>query len=122
MAKGLGGTERSGCLDGVAAGNGFLCSDFSPTPITEDMSYAFAITPGLENCCRCYELEWVDGDALGKKVQVQVINIGGNFDLTGRKREFTILTPGGGVSDHSAGCTKQWGKKQYVAGYDSFKP
>jgi hypothetical protein len=94
--------EQSGC----DMGNGFLCSDYQPRPVTDNLSYGFAVTNGVENCCKCFELEWTDGPAVGKKIQVQVINTGGE---TNRGREFVILTPGGGVGPNPKGCNEQFG-------------
>jgi len=97
----------------ATAGNGFLCSAYQPRPVSETLSYGFAITDGIENCCKCFELQWIDGPASGKKVQVQVINEGGNTE--NNSRQFILLTPGGGVGPNDKGCSTQfgydWGKQ-----------
>ncbi|KAK0625881.1 RlpA-like double-psi beta-barrel-protein domain-containing protein-containing protein [Immersiella caudata] len=89
------------------AGNGFLCSAYQARPVANDLSYGFAITDGIENCCKCFELTWTDGAAVGKRIQVQVINEGGSVQEG--VRQFIILTPGGGVGPNDKGCTEQWG-------------
>jgi len=80
--------------------------------VTEDLSYAFAITSGNDNCCKCFSLQWTDGNGRGKQVQVQAVNTGGK--LEGGVREFVILTPGGGVGPNTGGCTSQYGSDWYV--------
>jgi hypothetical protein len=94
---------ESSCSDGA----GFLCSDFQARPVAEDLSYGFVITKGSENCCKCFQLEWTDGPAMGKKMQVQAINSGGN--LENDVRDFIVLTPGGGVGPNPEGCAAQFG-------------
>lgn len=59
------------------AGTAYLCDTYSPWPVTETLSYGFAIMRNKANCCKCYELVWRSGTpAAGKRMQVQVINIG----------------------------------------------
>lgn len=89
------------------AGNGFLCSTYQPRPVSNELSYAFAITDGIENCCKCFELQYTDGPSAGKKVQVQIINEGGNTE--NNSRQFIILVPGGGVGPNPKGCSTQYG-------------
>ena len=108
LAVQQGQQEGSSCAD--RPGNAYLCSDYQPRPISDDLSYAFAITNGRENCCQCYELQWTDGAGRGKRVQVQIINTAGKAD----PREFILLTPGGGVGPNTNGCTSQYGSEWYV--------
>jgi hypothetical protein len=75
--------------------------------VADDLAYGFAVTKGVENCCKCFELQWTNGTAVGKRIQLQVINEGGNVD--NGVRQFIILTPGGGVGPNPQGCTTQWG-------------
>jgi hypothetical protein len=82
------------------------------------MSLGFAITDGIENCCKCFELTWTDGPSAGKKMQVQVINEGGNTE--NNSRQFIILTPGGGVGPNQQGCNEQFGYDWYVLSLLSF--
>ncbi|KAJ9132943.1 Barwin-like endoglucanase [Coniochaeta hoffmannii] len=106
LSTSTGASAPSGCnADGK--GTGFLCSDYSPRPVSEDLSYGFAITNGVENCCKCFELMWTDGNAAGKRMQLQVVNSGGS--VTGGVRQFIVLTPGGGVGPNTQGCDGQWG-------------
>ncbi|KAK0742740.1 RlpA-like double-psi beta-barrel-protein domain-containing protein-containing protein [Schizothecium vesticola] len=68
----------------------------------------------MDNCCKCFELAWTDGPAVGKRLRVQVVNEGGN-STTANSRTFMILTPGGGVGPNIQGCEAQygydWGRK-----------
>lgn len=89
------------------AGNGFLCSAYQPRPVNNELSYAFAVTDGSENCCKCFELQFTDGPSVGKKIQLQVINEGGNVE--NNSRQFIILVPGGGVGPNRKGCETQYG-------------
>ncbi|CAK7203888.1 hypothetical protein SEUCBS139899_006638 [Sporothrix eucalyptigena] len=89
-------------------GGAYLCSDYSPHPVSDNLSYAFAITNGTTDCCKCFELTWKDGPVAGKKVQVQIINEGGSVN-TDTGRDFVLVTPGGGVGPNSGGCTAQFG-------------
>jgi hypothetical protein len=97
--------EASAC-ESRDAGDGYLCSSFAPKIIDEQVAYGFAVTSGVENCCKCFELTWLQGPAQGKRMQVQVINDGGETD---NGREFVILTPGGGVGPNEKGCATQYG-------------
>jgi hypothetical protein len=101
--------EASSC-DTKNKGGAFLCSDYQAKPLTNDMSIGFAVTDGIENCCKCFELQWTDGPSRGKRMQVQVINEGGSTD---DGREFVILTPGGGVGPNQQGCNEQFGYDWY---------
>jgi hypothetical protein len=79
------------------------------------MSIGFAITDGVENCCKCFELQWTDGPARGKRMQVQIINEGGRTD---DGRQFIVLTPGGGVGPNQQGCNEQFGYDWCVSPLD----
>lgn len=112
LSDDLSSSIDSSCGDSGDANRGFLCSDYQPRPVAEDLSYGFAITDGNENCCKCYELQWTEGSAAGKRIQVQIINEGGSVE-NGR-RDFILLTPGGGVGPNQAGCNAQFGYDWYV--------
>lgn len=105
LSENQGNRETSSCAN-RSAGNAFLCSIYAPKPVSEDLSYGFAVTDGIDNCCKCFELTWAQGPAAGKRIQVQVINEGGE---TKDGREFVILSPGGGVGPNEKGCTSQYG-------------
>jgi Glycosyl hydrolase family 45 len=47
-------------------GGGYLCTAYSPKPISDNFSYAFAVTNGGSYCCKCYELQWTNGPSVGK--------------------------------------------------------
>ncbi|KAK3356418.1 family 45 glycosyl hydrolase [Lasiosphaeria hispida] len=98
--------ENTACASSNA-GNAFLCSAYQARPVSDTLSYGFAVTDGVENCCKCFELQWTDGPSVGKKIQVQVINEGGNVE--NGSRQFIILTPGGGVGPNPKGCNDQFG-------------
>ncbi|CAI4210520.1 unnamed protein product [Parascedosporium putredinis] len=99
----------SSCGESSEGANlGYLCSDYQPRPVAENLAYGFAITDGIENCCKCFELQWTEGPAAGKKMQVQIINEGGSVSESGT-RDFILLTPGGGVGPNSQGCSAQYG-------------
>jgi hypothetical protein len=106
LATRQGQDEASSCTRD-RAGNAYLCSDYSPRPMAEDWSYAFVITEGAENCCKCFELTWEDGPARGKRLVTQVINTGGKEEAG--VRDWIVLTPGGGVGPNTAGCNSQFG-------------
>ena len=104
LSTNQGARAQSSCSNG--GGPGYLCSDYSPKPVADGLSYGFAVTNGSENCCKCFELLWTDGEGAGKRVQLQVINTGGTLE---NGREFVILTPGGGVGPNPSGCSNQYG-------------
>ncbi|KJR88089.1 uncharacterized protein SPSK_07867 [Sporothrix schenckii 1099-18] len=106
MSLANGQREDSGCSR--TPGNAYLCSDYSPHIVDEKLSYAFAVTNGTADCCKCFELTWKDGPVAGKRVQVQVINSGGDVN-TETGRDFVIVTPGGGVGPNGGGCNAQYG-------------
>ncbi|SPO00754.1 uncharacterized protein DNG_03502 [Cephalotrichum gorgonifer] len=92
---------------GTDSTKGFLCSDYQPRPVSEDLSYGFAITRGNDNCCKCFSLQWTEGPAAGKRMEVQIINEGG--EVNNGRRDFILLTPGGGVGPNRDGCDTQYG-------------
>ncbi|PKS07400.1 hypothetical protein jhhlp_006002 [Lomentospora prolificans] len=106
---------QSSCAGGAA----FLCDSYQPVPISEDLSYGFAIqvggspTPDNANCCRCYDVQWLTGAAAGKKMTVQVINISNTpeADSDVKENDLIILTPGGGVGPYNTGCLLQYGSQ-----------
>lgn len=104
LSPSRGASEGSAC---DKSGSGYLCSSYAARPVSSDMSLGFAVTNGVENCCKCYELFWTDGYAAGKRMQVQVINSGGS--VGDGVRDFILLTPGGGVGPNTAGCDGQFG-------------
>ena len=58
-------------------GTAYFCDIYSPIPVSEQLSYGFAIMRDKTSCCKCFELTWRSGTpAAGKKMQVQVLNIG----------------------------------------------
>ncbi len=111
----------SGCFNG----NGYLCDSYQPIPISDDLSYGFAIQVSENqrednpNCCRCYDLMWLSGNAAGKRMIVQVLTPGGAGDPI-KKDDLIIMTPGGGVGPLNAGCRAQYGN-QY-SWYVKFSP
>ena len=108
----LSNSVPSSCGETSGNNQGYLCSDYQPRPGAENLAYGFAITDGIENCCKCFELQWTEGPAAGKRMQVQVINEGGT--VTDGKRDFILLTPGGGVGPNAQGCESQFGLDWYV--------
>ncbi|CAI4218029.1 unnamed protein product [Parascedosporium putredinis] len=81
----------SGCDNGAA----YMCDSYLPIPVSEDFSYGFAVAPGY-NCCKCYELFWLNGYAAGKRMVVQVVNWMPDEEEgtdAGRPGDFAILTP-----------------------------
>jgi hypothetical protein len=85
------------------AGEGFLCSDFQPRPVSNDLTYAFAAMSDLHDCCKCFELFWTSGPSAGNRIQVQMINGGTSGNEVG------LIIPGGGVGDNYRGCETQYG-------------
>ncbi|SPN98618.1 uncharacterized protein DNG_01663 [Cephalotrichum gorgonifer] len=105
----------SACNGGAA----FLCAAYQPVPVSDTLSYGFAILmggaagPANPACCRCYEAQWTSGAAAGKKIVVQVVNIAessgtGNDIGAG---DLILITPGGGVGPHPEGCRAQYGQR-----------
>lgn len=106
LANGL--NAQSGCN----AGTGYLCDTYVPTPVSDALSYGFAVM-GSGSCCKCFQVTWWDGNARGKQMIVQAVN---QFDVTGdlKKDDIVILTPGGGNGPNEAGCRNQYGRNWYV--------
>lgn len=117
LSADLSASISSSCSESGGDSRGFLCSDYQPRPVSEDLAYGFAITDGSQNCCKCFELQWTEGSAAGKRMQVQIINEGG--EVTNGRRDFILLTPGGGVGPNQAGCNAQFGYDWYVAALPS---
>lgn len=71
-------------------------------------AYGFVVGFSGSDCCKCFDLTWTSGQARGKTMTVQSINVGNPFgDVTAK--DFVILTPGGGVGPNDAGCRYQYG-------------
>ncbi|KAL1868425.1 hypothetical protein VTK73DRAFT_3691 [Phialemonium thermophilum] len=109
LSQSSGQSAQSSCSS--STGSGYLCSDYVPRPQSDNFSFGFAITDGVENCCKCYELTWTDGPSKGRTMQVQIINEGGQGPngTDGNGRDIIILTPGGGVGPNTRGCNSQFG-------------
>ena len=101
-----GASAQTSCASSNA-GNAYLCSDYQPRPLSEDLSIGFAIMKDGRDCCECFELTWLDGPASGKHMQVQVINEGGD------DTDVIIVTPGGGIGPNIKGCDSQYGFSNY---------
>ncbi len=97
-------TIKSGCSGGA----GFLCDSYSPTPVADDLSYGFAVKGSSGDCCKCFEMTWTSGNATGKRMVVQAINVAGTSGDVGAD-DIVVLTPGGGVGPNDAGCRAQYG-------------
>ncbi len=112
MSRTSGAQAASAC----AAGSGFLCDSYQPIPVSDDLSYGFAIQVSdsqredSPHCCKCYEVLWLSGQAAGKKMVVQIVTPGGSGGPV-KKDDLIILTPGGGVGPFDAGCKSQYGTK-----------
>lgn len=102
---GNGALATSGCEDG---GTGYLCDTYTPVPVSDRLSYGFAVMMARDDCCKCYELTWTSGQAAGKQMVVQAINVGAPSGSVGA-RDVVVLTPGGGVGPNAAGCRHQYG-------------
>ncbi|KAL1898253.1 hypothetical protein Sste5346_003660 [Sporothrix stenoceras] len=102
---GNGPLAKSGCDSG---GTGYLCDSYAPVPVSNNLSYGFAVMMASNDCCKCYQLTWTSGQAAGKQMIVQAINIGSPSGNVG-SNDIVILTPGGGVGPNSAGCRNQYG-------------
>src|SRR3569833_1794395 len=96
MELSAGFRANSGCL----GGNAFLCDNFQPVPVADDLSYGFAIQVSdtqvgdNPNCCKCYEVQWLSGGAQDKKMIVQILTPGGSGgDM--KKNDLIFLVPGG---------------------------
>ena len=83
-------------------------------PVADNLSYGFAIQVSDNqhednpNCCKCYEVQWLSGNAVGKTMIVQIVTPGGGAgNIT--KDDLIILTPGGGLGPFDQGCPRQYG-------------
>lgn len=101
----------NGCSTG---GTAYLCDSYQPVPVADDLSYGFAIQVSDNqrednpNCCKCYEVNWLSGNAVGKTMVVQIVTPGGGGgNIT--KDDLIILTPGGGLGPFDQGCARQYG-------------
>lgn len=119
LQREAGRTSQSTC-EGASSDTGFLCGDYSPIPVSEELSYGFAFHIGNDftaenpNCCKCFEVQWVSGAASekGKKMIVQVVSPGGaGGDVVAG--DLIIMTPGGGLGPVGTAC-----RSQYGTGYD----
>ncbi|KAI1338240.1 beta-1,4-endoglucanase [Xylariaceae sp. FL0016] len=98
---------KSGCDTG---GKAFLCADYSPIPVDDNLAYGFAVRKGNTNCCKCFELKWTSGAAKGKKMVVQVHNLVDTTSGPGATDSDWILAiPGGGSGVNQLGCRAQYG-------------
>ena len=111
------GRASSSTCEGARSDDGFLCQDYSPIPVSEELSYGFAIQVGGNlngdnpNCCRCYEVEWLEGAAgdKDKRMIVQTVYPGGEGgDVV--SDDLIILTPGGGLGPVGSACRAQYGR------------
>jgi hypothetical protein len=77
-------------------------------PVTDTLSYGFAVINGAANCCKCFQLTWTSGAARGKQMVVQAINL---FEPSGdvKAGDVVVLTPGGGSGPNEVGCRAQYG-------------
>lgn len=98
-----GRTEQSSCYQ-PGGGGGFLCSQYQPIPVSKDLSLGFAAVGEVRACCRCYEIQWLEGPAKGKRMQVQGVS-----NAPGSGTDITLLIPGGGSGPNPQGCTAQYG-------------
>jgi hypothetical protein len=92
-----------------------MCDSFQPTPVADDLSYGYAIqvsdaqTENHPNCCKCYEITWLNGGAEGKRMIAQVLTPGGSAgDI--RRDDLILLVPGGGLGPLNQGCPNQYGR------------
>ena len=82
--------------------------------MSDTLSYGFAIqvggstTDANPNCCKCYDVQWVSGEAQGKHMIVQILTPGGTGGPV-KDKDLIIMTPGGGLGPLAAGCAAQYG-------------
>ena len=102
-------------INGCLGGNGYMCDEFQPVPVSADLSYGFvymisdAQTENHPNCCKCVEITWQSGPAAGKQMIAQVVTPGGSGgDI--KRNDLIVLIPGGGLGPLSAGCPAQYGR------------
>ncbi|OIW32953.1 barwin-like endoglucanase [Coniochaeta ligniaria NRRL 30616] len=101
----------TGCSNG---GTAFLCDAFQPVPVADDLSYGFAIKVSASqaednpDCCKCYDVQWLSGNAAGKRMIVQILTPGGSGGDV-KRDDLIILIPGGGLGPLNSGCPRQYG-------------
>jgi len=96
---------QSGC-DG---GGAYVCNNQQPFAVNDNLAYGFAAASisgqgEYQGCCACYELTFTSGPVNGKKLVVQVTNVGADLG----ENHFDLQIPGGGVGLFN-GCKPQWG-------------
>jgi len=79
-----------------------------PRIADENLSYGFAVSLNQGDCCKCFQLTWTSGNAKGKQMVVQVLNLAKPDGDVG-KNDLVILTPGGGSGPNESGCRNQYG-------------
>ncbi|KAK4164725.1 family 45 putative glycoside hydrolase [Cladorrhinum sp. PSN259] len=99
----------------IPANAAYLCDSYQPVPVSNDLSYGFAIqvsdnqNADNANCCKCYQVQWLTGQAANKTMIVQVVTPGGSGGDV-KKNDLIILVPGGGFGAlGSVGCGGQYG-------------
>ncbi|KAK3987621.1 family 45 putative glycoside hydrolase [Cladorrhinum sp. PSN332] len=108
---------NTGCANSNSAspsGAAYLCDTYQPVPVSNDLSYGFAIqvsdnqNADNANCCKCYQVQWLTGAAgqANKTMIVQVVTPGGSGGDV-KRNDLIILTPGGGLGPLSTGCPNQ---------------
>ncbi|KAK0672626.1 family 45 putative glycoside hydrolase [Cercophora samala] len=116
LSTNAGVSAVTGCQANVNTNNAaYLCDTYQPIPVSNDLSYGFAIqvqdsqAADHPNCCKCYQLQWLNGGAANKTMIVQVVTPGGaGGDV--KRGDMIILTPGGGVGPlGAAGCNGMYG-------------
>ncbi|KAK4188311.1 glycoside hydrolase family 45 protein [Podospora australis] len=112
LATGL--SAATGCSVINNANSAYLCDTYQPVPVSNDLSYGFAIqvsdsqSPDNPACCKCYQVQWLTGQAANKTMVVQIVTPGGSGGDV-KKNDLIILTPGGGLGPLSMGCPNQYG-------------
>jgi len=118
MDRDTGLRANSGCT----GGNAFICDDFQPVPVSEDLTYGFGIYIADNQlgdnpaCCKCYDVQWLSGGATGKHMILQIVTPGGEGHGI-KKGDLVILTPGGGLGPLNKGCSAQFGRSYDSAWY-----
>ncbi|KAB5517449.1 RlpA-like double-psi beta-barrel-protein domain-containing protein-containing protein, partial [Coniochaeta sp. 2T2.1] len=101
----------TGCSNG---GTAFLCDSYQPQPVADDLSYGFAIKVSASqaednpDCCKCFDVQWLSGNAAGKRMIVQIVTPGGSGGDV-KRDDLIILIPGGGLGPLNSGCPRQYG-------------
>lgn len=102
------GIDSINGVSGCNGGNVFACDSHSPFVVSKNMSYGFAAAAlsgqsEKDWCCACYELTFVSGPVIGKKMIIQITNTG--YDLG--SNHFDLAIPGGGQGIFT-GCNVQY--------------